>query len=159
MSSKALHILDPLSLSSSLPLYQKPLCISWRAHCIPSTAQYRALHSQLWPLPDQKSTVYPRSTGFVSKSLFTAVNGTYQSSKASQSSLQLFILKPADTRSSTDLKIGDAPINDLLEIIHSDHFEINLFKMTFNYANGGQDMVQRKEEKSVIGNKVQICNS
>lgn len=51
----------------------------------------------------------------------------------------------------------DALVNDLLQAIHSDHYDIDLFKNIFKHANDCNDMMQRNEEKVMIENKFRKC--
>lgn len=49
----------------------------------------------------------------------------------------------------------DTPVNVLLQIIDSDHFNIGLFKSTFKQTNDWKDVTQRDEKRAIIENNVQ----
>lgn len=70
---------------------------------------------------------------------------------------QRSIPKLAEISSATALKMGDAPVNDLLEIRASKYFETDLIIPTSNHAYACNDMVPRSEEKVMIDNGYHKC--
>lgn len=49
----------------------------------------------------------------------------------------------------------DAPVDDLLQAIHSDHLRAELFKSKLKHVNDREQMMQRNEENVLIGNGFQ----
>lgn len=110
------------------------------------------------PLPDRDATEIPHPTSSISHSLPTAANPTYQSPEAPQTSPHLSILKSAEILSSVTVKIGETPVSDPLQFIHSVHFDIDLFKSIFKHACDCKDLVQCSGETIIIENVFHKCN-
>lgn len=100
----------------------------------------------------QESIVSSQPTGYVSFSVPTATSRTFQSPEASLLSSQHFILKQAETHFSI-LKLGAVPVNDLLQIIHSEGFNIDIFM----HVNDLKVVVQCSEDRAIIENGFQKC--
>lgn len=114
----------------------------------------RSLHCSGFS-PDQGLTVDPQSTNSVSQVLPATADSTSQSHNVSRTSFRLCILKSTRTLTSFGLQMGEATVRNLIEIIHSDYFLIDLFKSTYKSANSCKDMMQRNKEKLGIENEFQ----
>lgn len=51
----------------------------------------------------------------------------------------------------------DTPVSDLLRIMHSDNFNVHIFKITFKHVNDCKNILQCSEEKVVIEHGFQNC--
>lgn len=102
--------------------------------------------------PLAKSTVIPWLTSSVEQQPLDTSNNPDQWTEASQTSLQLSILIYTEMISSITFEMEVATDNDLIRIMHSDRFDINLFKSTSKHGHDCKGMEQRNEEKVMIEN-------
>lgn len=55
-------------------------------------------------------------------------------------------------------KVGDETVNAMIELLHSEHVNIYLFKKTIKHENDFKYMVLRNEEKSIVQNGFLKCS-